>query len=323
MPQTVLRRRAKHLQNRIGQRNRRDAAQRFKSCSCLGSCSRCHSSNPPTVTRPGDAHEREADAMTARAMAHNPVTRGSEAPVPTAARTNISSGTGRPLSRFQQEFFQSRLGRNFGEVRVHTDQAADNLTRSFNARAVTHGSNIYFARDEGYRGKNNAHATLTHELAHVVQHSTMARPPVARKASFREKLGAVFGAGPIDAYRAKKLATESLSAARSTGLPGAHNGPQDAWRHCYWNCRMAHVIGKEDAKDIADNHEKHGGGPALENTMDLYNNAVGRDCSRDCSTCCGTRLDSGHLRIIERGRLTASRPTPRSRTNPGTKYKKY
>lgn len=127
-----------------------------------------------------------------------------------------------------------------------------------------------------------------------------------------EKWDAFWGVGPIDAYRAKKLADEALSKASATGLPGLHNGPADAWRHAYWNCRMTAVIDADQAKEIADNHEKHGGGPAIENTMDQHNNAAGRSCSGNCDTCVQGKLDSGQLRIIDAGKLVPSTPTGRT-----------
>jgi len=55
-----------------------------------------------------------------------------------------------------------------------------------------------------------------------------------------------------------------------------HNGAGDAYRHCYWNARMAIDLGAARAKTIADNHEADSQGPASEIAMDLANNASGR-----------------------------------------------
>ena len=85
--------------------------------------------------------------------------------------------------------------------------------------------------------------------------------------------------------KGKELADKSLKADANTGLPGPHNGPADAWRHCYWNCLMTDEIGKDQAEFVADNHEKHGGGPAIENLMDSRNNWEGRECGSNCDTC--------------------------------------
>lgn len=134
-----------------------------------------------------------------------------------------------------------------------------------------------------------------------------------RRASFSERWDAVTGIGPIDAWRAGNLAQEALLKAASTGLPGRHNGPADAWRHSYWNCRMASVLGAGQAKIIADNHERHGAGPVNETAMDLHNNAVGRACTGDCDVCVQNALDTGALRVIDsKGAVVPSGPSGRA-----------
>ena len=104
-----------------------------------------------------------------------------------------------------------------------------------------------------------------------------------------------------------------MAAARATGLPGQHNGPGDAWRHCYWNCIMTAEIGRDQAKTIADNHEKHSTGPRVEQLMDLRNNWEGRECGgKNCDSCCQNKLDNGTLDVIENGKMVPSKKTPRS-----------
>jgi hypothetical protein len=80
-----------------------------------------------------------------------------------------------------------------------------------------------------------------------------------------------------DCLKAQGHANEAESAAASL-FPAAslHNGKGDAFRHCYWNARMAIDIGAANAKSIADNHENGSDGPAAEKRMDLANNASGR-----------------------------------------------
>ena len=103
---------------------------------------------------------------------------------------------------------------------------------------------------------------LAHELTHVIQQSTDSMEAnnqisissqgtlLRQKASWGEKLEAGWLAGPIDAKRGGELAIEALKSAQKTGLPGLHNGAADAWRHCYWNCRMVEEINEEDAAEI-------------------------------------------------------------------------
>lgn len=57
----------------------------------------------------------------------------------------------------------SRLGVDFSNVKVHTDDAADRAARSYNARAFTKGGDVYLGKD----GMNPTIAA--HELVHTVQ----------------------------------------------------------------------------------------------------------------------------------------------------------
>jgi RHS repeat-associated protein len=95
--------------------------------------------------------------------------------------------------------------------------------------------------------------------------------------------------GPWDAYRAKRLSEEATRKAQESGLDGEHNGRQDAFRHCYWSCRMAQEIGPDQATTVGDTHEICVPNPPAETAMDRHNNRVGvsrgqpgRDCNREC-----------------------------------------
>ena len=56
-----------------------------------------------------------------------------------------------------------------GAARLHTDAAADLVAAAHHARAVTVGSEIYFARGEFAPGSARGDELLTHELTHVAQ----------------------------------------------------------------------------------------------------------------------------------------------------------
>jgi hypothetical protein len=78
-------------------------------------------------------------------------------------------GRGRPLSARTRSFFESRFGRDMGNVRVHTGRTADQLARSLGATAFTIGTDIVF-RSSAYRpGTRTGKRLLAHELTHVVQ----------------------------------------------------------------------------------------------------------------------------------------------------------
>jgi Domain of unknown function (DUF4157) len=76
---------------------------------------------------------------------------------------------GQPLDRPTRSVMESRFGRDFSAVRVHTDTAAATSSDRLGARAYTAGSHIVFARDE-FRPSTAAGAhLLAHELAHTLQ----------------------------------------------------------------------------------------------------------------------------------------------------------
>ncbi len=82
----------------------------------------------------------------------------------------LQSG-GQPLSRSERSFFEPRIGANFSNVRVHNYTKANNVARSINARAFTHGHNVVFGAGEYSPNTASGKKLLAHELTHVVQQS--------------------------------------------------------------------------------------------------------------------------------------------------------
>jgi len=78
-------------------------------------------------------------------------------------------GGGRSLSPEVRSDMESRVGFDFGAVRVHTDSNAGQLARSVNARAFTVGSDVVFAGGEYRPETKDGQKLLAHELTHVVQ----------------------------------------------------------------------------------------------------------------------------------------------------------
>lgn len=81
----------------------------------------------------------------------------------------ISSGGGRPLTPDVRTDMETRLGHDFGDVRVHNDSAAHESAKSVSAQAYTVGSNVVFQRDTYDPGSQAGKTMLAHELTHVVQ----------------------------------------------------------------------------------------------------------------------------------------------------------
>lgn len=80
----------------------------------------------------------------------------------------VGSG-GQPLDADVRGDMETRLGADFGDVRIHTDGAAHESARGVNAHAYTVGSHIVFQRDAYDPGSHQGRTTLAHELTHVVQ----------------------------------------------------------------------------------------------------------------------------------------------------------
>jgi Domain of unknown function (DUF4157) len=87
-----------------------------------------------------------------------------------AVQDTITStrGGGGSLDTSVQEKFSPSLG-DLSDVRVHTDETADSLSRSVSARAFATGTDVYFAKGEYNPGSSSGDKLIAHELAHVVQ----------------------------------------------------------------------------------------------------------------------------------------------------------
>ena len=76
-------------------------------------------------------------------------------------------GKGHPLDATVASGLEGALGQDLAGVRVHADETADRLAGSIQARAFTHGQDIYFAHGEYDPHSDSGRHTLVHELAHA------------------------------------------------------------------------------------------------------------------------------------------------------------
>jgi len=80
-----------------------------------------------------------------------------------------SKGSGSSLDSKTQSFVSSRLGNDFSEVKIHTDNEAIQLSQKLNAKAFTVGNNIYFNQGQYQPNSVSGRQLLAHELVHVLQ----------------------------------------------------------------------------------------------------------------------------------------------------------
>jgi len=158
-----------------------------------------------TINQPNDVYEQEADTMANKVMrmsddhaarqsffkpAITPVQRkcaeceeeekrmqrkeNDNGPFEASPQTQNYLGSlsgGRPLSEEEKNFFKPRIGYDFSNVRLHTDNAADQSAKDIHALAYTHENNIVFGAGQYQPGTDNGKKLLAHELTHVVQQS--------------------------------------------------------------------------------------------------------------------------------------------------------
>lgn len=147
-----------------------------------------------TVSEPGDAYEVEADQVADEVMklpaeatppppagngdddkSLNRATRlqanGGSRDVDAGVEQDVNSlkGLGQPLPDGEREFFESRMGYDFGNVRLHTGGKAVQTARDLSARAYAVGTDIAFGQGEYAPGTTEGRRLLAHELTHVVQ----------------------------------------------------------------------------------------------------------------------------------------------------------
>jgi hypothetical protein len=147
------------------------------------------------VSRPGDAAEREADAVAHAVMregapgptapregraAHAVQLKHASAALPQGAggfstRLERARGGGRELPAPVRSFFEPRFGYDFGGVRLHDDARAGELTRALNARAFTVGGDLFMGRGEYAPETEAGRHLLAHELTHVIQQQSHAQ----------------------------------------------------------------------------------------------------------------------------------------------------
>lgn len=85
------------------------------------------------------------------------------------AEIERARGAGQPLDRAARSQMEGALGADLGNVRVHADQRADNLSQALDARAFTTGQDVFFRQGHYAPGSPEGRELLAHELTHVVQ----------------------------------------------------------------------------------------------------------------------------------------------------------
>jgi hypothetical protein len=159
-----------------------------------------------------------------------------------AASPATLTGGGRPLTDRTRSFFEDRMGRDLGDVRVHDGSESERLNGSISAQAFTYGSHVWLGRGE----RPDTGFTMAHELAHVLQqtqpgavrprraaNATAAAPKVQRLGDLRTfwlpagaKKSALGLHSRMHDIAADMLATQNggKSIIREAPIPGGNSG---------------------------------------------------------------------------------------------------
>jgi hypothetical protein len=157
--------------------------RKAEACSCGGLCDECLQ---PALKKSG------------------PVS----ATPPITPRRAVPTG-GSPLDHGLASTVGERLGHSLTGVRIHDDAEGHRFAVQFGARAVTVGSDIFFAAGHYRPGTPRGDHDLVHELAHVVQQ---------RNAPAAGDLGLAGGVS-LDRYRALERAADAEADRVISGRP--------------------------------------------------------------------------------------------------------
>lgn len=138
------------------------------------------------MTSPGDSDEKEANEVADSIVKEGKIARsvsgghsGGGIALPSSLGSQLASmqGHGSQLPGNIKAQMETGFGRDFSNVRVHTDSSAASMSESISAKAFTFGNDIYFNRGQFDPGTTAGQHLIAHELTHVVQGS----PSVRRK----------------------------------------------------------------------------------------------------------------------------------------------
>ena len=89
---------------------------------------------------------------------------------------DVLRSSGQPLDTAARSFLEPRFGRDFANVRVHSDAAAARSADAVGARAYTVGRDVVFASGQYNPQSTEGRHLLAHEVTHTIQQAGIASP---------------------------------------------------------------------------------------------------------------------------------------------------
>ena len=194
-----------------------------RDCACGGTCQSCRAAISPVspASDIGDAPGNRSIQLQA-ALPSAPTLASSGDPL-------VAQEPGKPLDERPRQLMESRFGRNFSDVRIHTDDRAAESADMLNANAFTSGRDVYFGTGKYQPESSRGQHLLAHELTHTVQQAE-GRVPDTTLHSHEAMLNAGATADPLekeadhvaDAVVAGATIPASLNA-ESSGVAQSHD----------------------------------------------------------------------------------------------------
>lgn len=192
---------------------------------------KCQSARPSGSTSPPAVAQRSAASDVLGPMTAPPIVH------------DVLNSPGQPLDSATRAFFEPRFGHDFGRVRVHAGEQAEQSAQDINAHAYTVGHHIVFGA-----GRLSPHTVeglqlLAHELTHVVQQTGADAIHVGQS---HDNFGGTTISLPVT-----EGAAPSSTAQRQPSPPAEAKKPtfESDRRKRTWR-RYARSLGKQDAARI-------------------------------------------------------------------------
>src|SRR5688572_14759386 len=122
------------------------------------------------ILKHDEESERQADRVSEQMMSSEPIPYSDEHPL-NVERFVSTMGEGMPLESSVQELMESRLGFDFGSIRIHNDEKASKTSTALGAASYTIGKDIFFGTSQYQPNTERGKMLLAHELVHSVQQS--------------------------------------------------------------------------------------------------------------------------------------------------------
>lgn len=112
---------------------------------------------------------------------------GMAAPANVASGIQNTKGGGQNLPQNVQQDLGGKMGADFSDVKVHTDDHANEMSESISAKAFTHGKDIYFRQGNYSPESGDGKKLLAHELTHTMQSGGAVRRQTNNPSTYKVK----------------------------------------------------------------------------------------------------------------------------------------